>query len=606
MPGLLSGGKPLKGTTGSNSIFINLEGAQPSLGITPSTQTGFTLVTGANGIAGQLGFTSTLGFISFQNGVVQRTTSGTNLVLQSNGTGTVRLSGNVEIDSQLIFATNAQFTNLRSTNSTITNLTVTGAINFTSATNTATFAGDVRMQQDLRVDEQFSVLGNVSLSPQGGVVDIRPLSGGSVLIRPGDTGRMDNMNIGDIVPANGRFVNLTATSFTVEQFTVENQNVNTGTFNFIRVLSTGSDSLTTVGGVQIGGVLSATSVLDSGTRVISRVIAGTGLSGGGNGPSVTLNNTGVLSAIAGTDISVNTATGNVTISNTSTLDSVTSRGSTTTNAIYAGQLYDNGVRVISNISVGSGIAVNTSTGPTVVLTNTGVLSLIAGTDTRVSSATGNVTVWNASTLQSVTDRGSTTTNRIRIANGFSQVGTGTSIDGGTWTNAVFVVDGDAGVGGNLYIQGDFYASGKAVLTTSTLGGSLNQGQDITITTNTATGEITWDNVSTLQSVTGRGNTTTNRVLFLNTSNSTSTTTGAITVAGGVGVAKDVYVGQAIYAQDGGSPAYNYKVYTPQVTVSTSTPVGSRIGDFWIDPSIGVEYQYVPNGTQTVWIQFIGF
>jgi hypothetical protein len=603
MPGLLSGGKALKGTTGSNSIFITLEGAQPSLGLTPSTATGFTLVTGANG---QIGFTSTLGLISFINGVVQRTTSGTNLVLQSNGTGTVQLNGNVLFNGQSLQAAVSSLTNLVSQNLTVTNLTVTGAINFTSATNTATFAGDVRMLQDLRVDEQFSVLGNVSLSPQGGVVDIRPLSGGSVLIRPGDTGRMDNMNIGDLVPANGRFVALTATSFTVEQFTVENQNVNTGTFNFIRVLSTGSDSLTTVGGVQIGGVLSATSVLDSGTRVISRVIAGTGLSGGGNGPTVTLNNTGVLSAIAGADISVNTATGNVTISNTSTLDSVTSRGSTTTNAIYAGELYDNGTRVISNISVGGGIAVNTATGPSVLLTNTGVLSVIGGTDISVSTSTGNVTVTNQSTLQSVTNRGSTTTNFMRIANGFSQVGTGTSLDGGTWTGAVFVVDGDGGFGGNLYIQGDFYASGKAVLTTSTLGGSLNQGQDITITTNTSTGEITWDNVSTLQSVTGRGNTTTNRVLFLNTSNSTSTTTGAITVAGGIGVDKDVYVGQAIYAQDGGSPAYNYKVYTPQVTVSTSTPVGSRIGDFWIDPSIGIEYQYVPNGTQTVWIQFIGF
>ena len=603
MPGLLSGGRPLRGTSGSGSIFIQLEGAQPSLGLTPSTATGFTLVTGPTG---QLGFTSTLGLISFRDGVVQRTTSGTDLVLQSNGTGTVRLSGNVEIDSQLIFATNAEFTNLRSTNSTITNLTVSGEINFTSATNTATFAGDVRMLQDLRVDEQFSVLGNVSLSPQGGIVDIRPLSGGSVLIRPGDTGRMDNMNIGDIVPANGRFVSLTATNFTVEQFTVENQNVNTGTFNFIRVLSTGSDSLTTVGGAQIGGVLSATSVLDSGTRVISQVIAGTGLSGGGIGPTVTLNNTGVLSAIAGTDISVNTATGNVTISSTATLDSVTGRGNTTTNAIYAGELYDSGTRVISNISVGGGIAVNTATGPSVLLTNTGVLSVIGGTDISVNTATGNVTVTNQSTLQSVTNRGSTTTNFVRIANGFSQVGTGTSLEGGTWTGAVFVVDGDGGFGGNLYIQGDFYASGKAVLTTSTLGGSLNQGDDITITTDEETGEITWDNISTLQSVTGRGNTTTNQVLFLNTSNSTSTTTGAITVVGGVGVAKDVYVGQAVYAQDGGSPAYNYKLYTPQVTVSTSTPVGSRIGDFWIDPSIGVEYQYVPNGTQTVWIQFIGF
>jgi hypothetical protein len=603
MPGLLSGGKALRGTSGSGSIFIQLEGAQPSLGLTPSTATGFTLVTGPNG---QLGFTSTLGLISFVDGVVQRTTSGTNLVLQSNGTGTVRLSGNVEIDSQLIFATNAEFTNLRSTNSTITNLTVTGAINFTSATNTATFAGDVRMLQDLRVDEQFSVLGNVSLSPEGGIVDIRPLAGGSVLIRPGDTGRMDNMNIGDITPANGRFVSLTATNFTVEQFTVENQNVNTGTFNFIRVLSTASDSVTVVGGIQVGGVMSATVVLDSGTRVISQVVAGTGLSGGGIGPTVTLNNTGVLSIIAGTDTAITTSTGNVTISNTSTLDSVTGRGNTTTNAIYAGELYDSGTRVISNISVGGGIAVNTSTGPSVLLTNTGVLSIIGGTDITVSTATGDVTVNNQSTLQSVTNRGSTTTNFMRIANGFSQVGTGTSLEGGTWTGAVFVVDGDGGFGGNLYIQGDFYASGKAVLTTSTLGGSLNQGDDITITTNTATGEITWNNVSTLQSVTGRGNTTTNRVLFLNTSNSTSTTTGAITVAGGVGVAKDVYVGQAVYAQDGGSPAYNYKIYTPQVTVSTSTPVGSRIGDFWIDPSIGVEYQYVPNGTQTVWIQFIGF
>jgi len=603
MPGLLSGGRPLKGTTGSNSIFITLEGAQPSLGLTPSTATGFTLVTKPDG---QLGFTSTLGLISFQNGVVQRTTSGTNLVLQSNGTGTVRLSGNVEIDSQLIFATNAEFTNLRSTNSTITNLVVTGSANFTSATNTATFAGNVQIAKNVRIDQQLNVLGNVSLSPEGGLVDIRPPAGGSVLIRPSDTGRMDNMNIGDITPVNGRFVNLTTTNFTVESFAVESAQFTTGTFQFIRVLGTATDALTVAGGAVVTGTIYGGTIFDSGTRVISQVVAGTGLSGGGNGPSVTLTNNGVLSVIAGADISVNTATGNVTVSNISTLDSVTDRGNSTTNAIYAGELYDSGTRVISNISVGVGLEINTSTGPSVVLTNTGVLSLTAGTDTQVSSTTGNITVWNDSTLQTVTNRGSTTTNRIRIANGFSQVGTGTSLDGGTWTGAVFVVDGDGGFGGNLYIQGDFYASGKAVLTTSTLGGSLNQGQDITITTNTATGEITWDNVSTLQTVTGRGNTTTNQVLFLNTTNSTSTTTGAITVAGGIGVNKDVYIGGAVYAQDGGSPAYNYKVYTPQVTVSTSSPVSARIGDFWIDPSIGVEYQYVPNGTQTVWIQFIGF
>jgi hypothetical protein len=604
MPGLLSGGRPLKGTTGSTSIFITLEGAQPSLGITPSTQTGFTLVTGLNG---QLGFTSTLGSIFFENGVVRRINSGTDLVLQSNGTGTVQLNGNVLFNGQSLTSLFSSLTNIVSENLTVTNLTVKGVIEFTSATSTATFAGDVRMASDVRIDQQLNVLGNVSLSPEGGIVDIRPLFGGSVLIGPSDTGRMDNMNIGDIIPANGRFVNLTATNFTVEEFSVESAQFTTGTFQFIRVLSSATDALTVAGGAVITGTMYASGVYDNDVRVISQVQAGTGLSvNTSTGPTITITNEGVLSVVAGSDISVNTTTGNVTVSNISTLDSITGRGNSTTNAIYAGELYDSGTRVISNISVGGGLAINTSTGPTVLLTNTGVLSLIAGTDTQVSSATGDITVWNDSTLQTVTNRGSTTTNRIRIANGFSQVGTGTSLPGGTWTDAVFVVDGDGGFGGNLYIQGDFYASGKAVLTTSTLGGSLNQGQDITITTNTATGEITWDNVSTLQSVTGRGNTTTNIVRFLNTSNSTSTTTGAVTVIGGVGVGQDIQVGGAVYAQDGGSPAYNYQLYTPQVTVSTSTPLGSRIGDFWIDPSIGVEYQYVPNGTQTVWIQFIGF
>jgi hypothetical protein len=194
---------------------------------------------------------------------------------------------------------------------------------------------------------------------------------------------------------------------------------------------------------------------------------------------------------------------------------------------------------------------------------------------------------------------------MHIQNGYSQIGTGSNTLGGTWTDAVFVVDGDAGIGGNLYINGNFYAAGKSVLTTSSVGGQILGGVDIVVITNTATGEITFNNISTLQSVTGRGSTTTYVVHFANTTNSTSTQTGSIYADGGIGVAKDVYVGGDVYSR-GGSPAYNYKLYTPQVTVSTSTPLNSRIGDFWIDPSIGVEYQYVPNGTQTVWIQFIGF
>ena len=616
MPSLLSGGKPLQGTTGSTAVFITLPTAQLSLGSTPSTGTGYTLVTGDNN---QLGWTSTLGSILFSDGLIRRINSGTDLIIQSNGTGTVQLNGNVLINGRDISAAIGTLTNLIAVTATIGDLFVTKSITFTSATNTATFASDVRVKQDFRVDKQLNAYGNVSLSPEGGIVEIKPSLAGTVAIYPGETGQIDNMNIGDYLPRNGRFVELTATNLTVENFTVTNSVATTGTFDFVRVLNTASDSLTVAGGAIVSGTLASNviegnEIYDSGTRVIRRIIAGT-------------------------DTVAVTTAGEVTIWNNSTLQTVTTRGNTTdvpiriTSAnsstgpgtgalvvdggvaigqkLYAAEIYDNAERVITSATVIAGTGLSGGgmlRGPytTIALTNTGVLSITAGTDTAISTATGDVTVWNTSTLQTVTNRGWTSTNYMHIQNGYSQVGTGTSLTGGTWTDCVFVVDGDAGVGGNLYIQGDFYASGKAVLTTSTLGGSLNQGDDITIIVNTSTGEITWNDISTLESVTRRGSTSSYVIHFANTTNSTSTTSGSIVVNGGAGIAKDVKVGGAVYAQDGGSPAYNYKVYTPVVNVSTTTPISARIGDFWIDPSVGVEYQYVPNGTQTVWIQFIGF
>jgi hypothetical protein len=593
MPGLLSGGKALKGTTGTTSIFITLPTAQLSLGNTPSTGTGFTLVTGANGL---LGFTSTLGSILFQDGVVKSNQSNGNIVIQSTGTGTVNLVGNVLINGLDLVSAIGTITNLTVVNATVTNLTVTGSIAFTSATSTATFASSVLIKKDLSVEQQFNAKGNVALNPDAGLVQIKPGFGGSVEIYPSGLGRMDNTNIGDIQPANGTFVYLTATYLTAYNFSATSFSATTGTFDLVQATN-----------IRVTNSLTAGQVYDSGTRVIRQINAGT--------DTVAVANAGV-----------------VDIWNISTLQSVVARGNTSSNPIhitstnsatsqitgalivdggigiggdlYARNIYDNGTRVIKQVIAGVGLS-GGGTGPVVALTNTGVVSLIGGTDTRVSSTTGNVTVWNASTLQTVTDRGWTTTNYIHIQNGYSQIGTGSNSIGGTWTEAVFVVDGDAGIGGNLYINGNFYAAGKSVLTTSSVGGAITGGDDIVVIANSSTGELVFNDVSTLQSVTNRGSTTTNRITFANTTNSTSTTSGAIRVSGGVGVNKDVFVGGDVYSQ-GGSPAYNYKLYTPQVTVSTSTPLNSRIGDFWIDPSIGVEYQYVPNGTQTVWIQFIGF
>ena len=51
----------------------------------------------------------------------------------------------------------------------------------------------------------------------------------------------------------------------------------------------------------------------------------------------------------------------------------------------------------------------------------------------------------------------------------------------------------------------------------------------------------WNN-STLQTITDRGQTTTNAISITNFTKSTSSTTGALNVSGGVGIERDLYIG----------------------------------------------------------------
>ena len=184
------------------------------------------------------------------------------------------------------------------------------------------------------------------------------------------------------------------------------------------------------------------------------------------------------------------------------------------------------------------IGVSSNTG-SVTLTNLGVQTLTAGTDTAVSSNTGTITVWNTSTLQSITDRESTTTNAIHIIN---------TTSGNTGTGAL-IVDGGVYVGGDLFVTGLLFSGGAPLLTTSSFARSFNTGTDISIIADPGTGAVTISNTSTLQSVTLRGSTTTNRVTFANTVNATSTQTGAILVRGGIGVGKDIYAAGNITANN---------------------------------------------------------
>lgn len=172
-------------------------------------------------------------------------------------------------------------------------------------------------------------------------------------------------------------------------------------------------------------------------------------------------------------------------------------------------------------------------------------SIFAGTDTAVSTSTGNVLIWNTSTLQTVTDRGHTTTNQIVITNATSATGVGTG---------ALIISGGVSIGQDLWLGGTIYSAGIPVITTSTLVDTFIAGADIKITSQpgltTGTVSIIIANTSTLQTVTTRGSSTNQIVYFTNTTNSTSSSTGAVVVSGGIGVsgrinAESVQIADAI-------------------------------------------------------------
>jgi hypothetical protein len=278
------------------------------------------------------------------------------------------------------------------------------------------------------------------------------------------------------------------------------------------------------------------------------------------------------------------------------------------NTLYANTVYDNANRVVTTVVPSSGLGIsvtNTQTiGPAASFTinNTGVLSLIAGTDTAVSVSTGDVTVWNTANLQSVTGRGAFTNQAVRITNATSATSTSTGS---------LVVSGGVGIGGAIYAGGIISSNGALVWTTATLTDNnqltngagyltsstiglygvsrINAGTGISVSANTgtvivtnigvvslqgsshialsassgsgvivynlgvtnatagsgislstSTGTVNIASVDTLQLVTARGATTNQPIAITATNVSASTSTGqALAVSGGIGALRVV-------------------------------------------------------------------
>jgi hypothetical protein len=298
----------------------------------------------------------------------------------------------------------------------------------------------------------------------------------------------------------------------------------------------------------------------------------------------TLGSFGVTALYAGTDTAVNTSTGIVTVWNTSTLQSVTDRGNQTTNDIaligptQSSSTTTGALRVVGGVGIGGAVYVGVTSyvaGGQIITTSTvrnfAVTTLTAGTDTAVNYNQGDVIVWNTSTLQTITDRGFTTTNLIVINNNANAIST---------SKGALTVLGGLAVGRDIWAQ-DIYSNNSRVITQATLASqgvtALYAGTDTAVSTQTGIVYV-W-NTSTRDTVTGRGNSTRSSINILNTFNSIGTNSGALTVAGGVGIARDLYVGGAEIVNGNVTAGGKFNTFgsTVPVSVNATTATVSVLG-----------------------------
>jgi hypothetical protein len=161
----------------------------------------------------------------------------------------------------------------------------------------------------------------------------------------------------------------------------------------------------------------------------------------------------------------------------------------------------------------------------------------------------------------------------------------------TTTGALIVVGG-VGIGKDLNVGGKIYSQFAEVITTSTIGDwavtEVNPGVDISVTTATG-GIVTVNNISTLQSITNRGNTTTNQLLVFNSTNASNTQSGALVVSGGVGVGGNAYIGGSVYASTG--------TFLDIVITGNENAISTVTGSLQVQGGIGISESLFVKNTQ---------
>jgi hypothetical protein len=518
-----------------NGLVVATTATVQSTATSTSTTTGALVVTGGVGVGGNLNIGGIVSATSmFVNGSPVITAASAGGVVSLNGaSGTVTIS--VGTDTA-IFTTGTTISIWNtSTLQSVTNRgsTTSNAISITNSqtststtTGALTVAGGVGIGGDLYIGS--SSIGGIFLGGGGlgNQLQINDNSSIASIYRP--NGSIQITGGGSAAPGSGRPGLLASNnnSLTLYGGATSGIILNAGAGLPVTVNQPVTSTSTTTGALQIvGGVGIGGNIAVGGAVITNNIVSQTGT-----------NATIVIDPDGLGDVIFTTGT-EVLIYSTATSTSTTTGALTVTGGVGIG-----GALNVANTSFIAGAQVLTTATVNNFVT-AGVSRITAGTDTAISTSSGSITIWNTSTLQTVTERGSSTTVSVSITT--STVSTSTN-------TGALTVRGGVGIGGALNVASTSFIDGAQILTSATVNNFVTAGVSrITAGTDTAistsSGQIIIWNTSTLQSVTDRGSSSTNAILITNTQSSTSTATGALIIRGGVGIGGGLVSGGIVTA-----------------------------------------------------------
>jgi hypothetical protein len=630
--------------SGSANTFIKLADAQPQLPATPSTTTGFTVITRVVDPAELVtSYASSLGNIEFNNGTMRGNLTDLNIQILGTGTGTVIVSGNV--------------------------------VNTSTTTGVLVVKGGIGISDGLYTGQDISV--NGLLIGQGYSNNIGGID--NLVIRGEAAATINNFPVGqrNIVLGYGT---LQGIDTALKNIAIGRNALSTGSF-IEHTIAIGDSALKNIGTTQTEFVGIINYVVAVNTLTFE--VVNHGLK---DGDQVVITESVGMTEINDQKYWIDILSPdwfavyhdiNLSIPvDGSTFNNYVSDGKVSRLLLWNGnfaigtnagrqltngeQNFFLGLNPAQNFTTGSynffmghEIAQNMITGNSNI--SIGGDNMVDGLDNQVNI--GSVFYYNGNgylELNSNTFVGLGTESTSTVTGAFNVLG-GVGITGNTYIGGRLVVEdttpsvgtgtGALVVGGGASIDGDLYISGTLYATSlfAVVAGTSSASDLIKANATSATTyylamtdgvsgytsiysplTITYDGFNDALSINSQ-------VGFLNTTTSNSPTSGAATFAGGVGinenlnvaglvnisnntaststtdgalvVAGGVGVQGSIYSQDGQADE-NYLLYVPKTTVTGtgSPPTNARIGDFWIDTTILGIFQYINDGGNLIWIQ----